>query len=35
MATWVLFLIPLGAIVTMPAAVGGAVLLTRRSVEER
>jgi CysZ protein len=35
MATWVLFLIPLGAIVTMPAAVGGAVLLTRRSVEEK
>jgi CysZ protein len=28
-ATWVLFLIPLGAVVGMPAAVGGAVSLTR------
>lgn len=32
-ATWVLFLVPLGAVVTMPAAVGGAVLLTRRALE--
>ena len=28
-ATWVLFLVPFGAVVAMPAAVGGATLLTR------
>ena len=32
-ATWVLFLIPLGAIVAMPAAVGGATVLTRAALE--
>lgn len=34
-ATWVLFLVPLGAIVAMPAAVGGATLLTRAALERR
>ncbi len=38
-ATWLVFLIPLGAVVMMPAAVGGATLLARRvlgdSVEPR
>lgn len=32
-ATWVLFLIPLGAVVAMPAAVGGATLLTRAALD--
>ena len=34
-ATWVLFLVPLGAIVAMPAAVGGATLLTRAALEQQ
>ena len=34
-ATWLLFLVPLGAIVVMPAAVAGATMLTRRVVTER
>lgn len=34
-ATWVLFLVPLGAIVAMPAAVGGATVLTRAALEQR
>jgi CysZ protein len=34
-ATWVLFLIPLGAIVAMPAAVGGATVLTRASLQRQ
>jgi CysZ protein len=34
-ATWVLFLVPLGAVVAMPAAVGGATLLTRAALERR
>jgi CysZ protein len=34
-ATWVLFLIPFGAVVAMPAAVGGATLLTRASLERQ
>ena len=34
-ATWVLFLVPLGAVVAMPAAVGGATLLAPRSSETR
>lgn len=33
-ATWVLFLIPLGAVVAMPAAVGGATLLTRAALAD-
>jgi CysZ protein len=31
-ATWVLFLVPFGAIVAMPAAVGGATVLTRAAL---
>jgi hypothetical protein len=31
----VLFLIPLGAIVAMPAAVGGATVLTRAALERQ
>lgn len=31
-ATWVLFLVPFGAVVAMPAAVGGATVLTRSAV---
>jgi CysZ protein len=31
-ATWVLFLIPLGAVVAMPAAVGGATVLSRAAL---
>lgn len=34
-ATWVLFLIPLGAVVAMPAAVGGATVLTRAALARR
>ena len=34
-ATWVLFLVPLGAVVAMPAAVGGATLLVRRTLEQQ
>jgi len=33
-ATWLVFLIPLGAVVMMPAAVGGATLLARRVLGE-
>jgi CysZ protein len=33
-ATWVLFLVPLGAVFAMPAAVGGATLLTRAALVE-
>lgn len=33
--TYLLFLVPLGAVVVMPAAVAGATLLARRTVEER
>jgi CysZ protein len=32
-ATWVLFLVPLGAVFVMPAAVGGATVLTRAALE--
>lgn len=35
LATYLLFLIPLGAVVVMPAAVAGATLLARRAVGER
>ena len=31
-ATWVLFLVPLGAVVAMPAAVGGATVLARAAL---
>jgi CysZ protein len=31
-ATWVLFLVPLGAVVVMPAAVGGATVLARAAL---
>ncbi len=34
-ATYLLFLIPLGAVVAMPAAVAGATLLSRQALEER
>ena len=34
-ATWLLFLVPLGAIIVMPAAVAGATMLSRRVVTER
>ena len=34
-ATWLLFLVPLGAIVVMPAAVAGATMLSRRVIVER
>lgn len=34
-ATWLLFLVPLGAIIVMPAAVAGATMLSRRVVAER
>ncbi|WP_375390160.1 EI24 domain-containing protein [uncultured Amnibacterium sp.] len=34
-ATWVLFLIPLGAVFAMPAAVGGATVLARGALAER
>ncbi|MET0480604.1 MAG: EI24 domain-containing protein, partial [Mycetocola sp.] len=33
-AVFLLFLVPLGALVTMPAAVAGATLLARRSLGE-
>lgn len=33
-ATWLVFLIPLGAVIVMPAAVGGATLLSRRILGE-
>ncbi len=33
-AVWLLFLIPLGAVIMMPAAVGGATLLARRTLGE-
>lgn len=33
-ATWVLFLVPLGAVVAMPAAVGGATLLMRTALDQ-
>jgi CysZ protein len=32
-ATWVLFLVPFGAVLAMPAAVGGATLLSRAALE--
>jgi CysZ protein len=32
-ATWVLFLVPLGAVFAMPAAVGGATVLTRAALD--
>lgn len=32
-ATWLLFLLPFGAVVAMPAAVGGATVLSRKALE--
>lgn len=34
-ATWLLFLVPFGAVVAMPAAVGGATVLTRAALAPR
>ena len=34
-ATWLLFLVPLGAVVVMPAAVAGATMLSRDVLARR